>query len=72
MRSLSLSGELPYKVTINEEGLVKNAVFTGQKSGTNIEQVIKEALLKKIRFKPITHEQEPVKAQCLINVPVKI
>jgi len=72
LRSLSLAGELPYEVTINVEGLVEEAEFAGQKSGTNIEEVIKEALLNKIRFKPITREEQPVKAKCNINVPVSI
>ena len=72
IRILSLAGELPYNVVINREGLVESAEFTGQKSGTNIEDVIKEALLNKIRFKPIIREEQPVKAKCDIEVPIAI
>lgn len=72
MRSLSLSGELPYSVVINKEGLVEKVSFTGQQSNTRIEEVITVALQKSISFQPILKEGNPVKARCSIKVPIKL
>ena len=72
LRSLSLSGELPYELLINEKGLVDSVEFTGQASNTNIENVVKSALENKISFEPITIDGEPVKARCTIKVPIEL
>jgi len=72
IQALSMSGSLPYEVVINQKGTVDSVTFLGANSGTNLENIVKDAMLESLRFKPLMMDGKPVKAKCKIAMPINL
>lgn len=70
VKNMHISGELTYRMMIDEEGKPMQWDRISEDSGMDLEGPLEQAFKDSLRFRPMTNNGRPVKVQCEVTFPI--